>query len=263
MWQSSIPFEAQEIMSKRLSELKEEAKRIRTEQGCEAHLDRLLNVWKANLLSVCEEDRAVKKAWSLSFISINNIHYGSVSTSVWPFGHPSRNVEWRARAWEKGEKNVTYICSANTAEELYPPGTIEKQLALFGLGFVIHPTVLYLPKDPEKLFNRKFLPYIYGAFYFAMYPFSVKACMEDLPCIEGIDKPDLNNEEYVEELYSRRCGSDFKKKFEIAQKKLQEELEHIEYSYEVSKEDVLQKTKTLTSAIFKRLGQGSDPLTKE
>jgi len=237
-------------MTKRLSELEEEAKRIRQTEGLEAYLDRKLQQWKDELALVCEEPNGPKKAWSLYLLPAEYMVQAKPSRP-WPYSHPRLPGTWRAKAWKRASEKPCYICSADTAAQLHPSGTFAKQVAIFGLTFVIQPTALGKPPSGLKRAAR-FSPYYYGLQDSWGTRRFLYQCKDSLPCFEGFDVPDLDNPQYMDALVKDLLLTTPRETFKAVESHIADQLQIAQQNYEKEKARLLEKLETFKANVALR-----------
>lgn len=237
-------------MSKRLSELEREAKEIRRTYGFKHHLNQKLKEWKEDLALVCEEPGAEKKAWSLH---LSGEAYGTVDklSRAWPFSNPQSETPWKVKCWKKTAKSITYVCSADSAAQLHPRGTIAKQFALFGLTFVILPTSLGYP-PPVRTMSRSYQPYIYGCQNQWMPRLNWKSCNDELPIIEGAGTPNLDDKVYISALEKKMLSQAPQETINSARGEIFAKIDIARQNYEREKARIEEKLKKFDSAVSQR-----------
>lgn len=237
-------------MTKRLSELEEEAKRIRQTEGLAAHLDQKLQQWKDELALVCEEPNGPRKAWSLYLLPAGYMDKVKPSRP-WPYCHPRLPGTWKAKAWKRATKKSSYICSADTAAQLHPSGTIAKQVAAFGLAFVIQPTGF--DKPPSCLnHTRRMTPYYYGLQTSLGLRAQLGQCKDSLPRLSGFETPDLDNAQYMNALMEHLLLKTPQETFQIVEQQFAAKLQTAQENYEKEKARLLEKLETFKANVALR-----------
>jgi len=237
-------------MTTRLSELEKEAKKLRRTYGFKHHLNQKLKEWKEDLALVCEEPGAAKKDWSLYLSRETDGNVDKLSRR-WPFSNPKTETPWKVKCWKKTNKSMTYVCSADNAAQLYPRGTIAKQFALFGLTFVILPTKLGTP-PPKGAMSRNYQPYVYGCQNQWMPRLGWRSCNDQLPIIEGVGTPNLDDEAYISALEKKMLSQKPQQTINEARSVILVKLDTARQNYEKEKARLRQKLKDFDHAVSQR-----------
>jgi len=193
---------------KRVSELEENAKRVRAEADAEIARIKatesfipLLNAdlaeWKAKL-----QDKATPTGgtWKLVIYADEDhspLHYARRDYDPDIFS----STPWLVEKWDtpfRCSGRPVVVATANSPEDLLPSTITRKRLALFRLPFVVCPTTLEHPKKMEKLWSD-----IPGRFYaFGIEGmWNIDRIQSALPSVDIIQDPNLNDPQHVQEIY--------------------------------------------------------------